>query len=59
MTRPPLRRPKHGWAQTAAEKADRAATSGLLQAICICWLAMISVAVFGSTVKTLELLIGF
>ena len=59
MTQRALKRPRHGWAQTAAEKADRAATSGLLQAICICWLAMISVAVFGSTVKTLELLIGF
>jgi len=59
MTRRVLTRPKHGWARTAAEKADRAATSGLLQTIVICWLAMISIAVFGSTVKTLELLIGF
>ena len=59
MTQRALKRPRHGWARTAAEKADQAATSGLLQAICICWLAMISIAVFGSTVKTLELLIGF
>ena len=60
MTRRVLKRPRHGWARTAAEKADRAATSGLLTAICICWMAAISVSVFGATVTLIEqLLIGF
>ena len=60
MTRRVLKRPRHGWARTAAEKADKAATSGLLTAICICWMAAISVSVFGATVTLIEqLLIGF
>jgi hypothetical protein len=60
MTRRVLKRPRHGWARTAAEKADQAATSGLLTAICICWMAMISISVFGATVTLIEqLLIGF
>ena len=60
MTRRVLKRPRHGWARTAAEKADHAATSGLLTAICICWLATISISVFGATVTLIEqLLIGF
>lgn len=60
MTRRVLKRPRDGWARTAAEKADKAATSGLLTAICICWMAAISVSVFGATVTLIEqLLIGF
>ena len=60
MTRRVLKRPRHGWARTAAEKADKAATSGLLTAICICWMATISISVFGATVTLIEqLLIGF
>ena len=60
MTRRVLKRPRHGWARTAAEKADKAATSGLLTAICICWMAAISISVFGATVTLIEqLLIGF
>ena len=54
MSRRVLKRPKHGWARTAAEKADQAATSGLLTCICICWLAAISLSVFGSTVVLVE-----
>jgi hypothetical protein len=57
MTRRVLKRPKHGWARTAAERADQAATSGLLTAICICWLAAISLSVFGSTVVLVEQLL--
>lgn len=60
MTRRVLKRPRHGWARTAAEKADKAATSGLLTCICICWMAAISISVFGATVTLIEqLLIGF
>jgi hypothetical protein len=60
MTRRVLKRPRHGWARTAAEKADKAATSGLLTAICICWMATISISVFGATVTLIEqLLMGF
>ena len=60
MTRRGLKRPRHGWARTAAEKADKAATSGLLTAICICWMAAISISVFAATVTLIEqLLIGF
>jgi hypothetical protein len=60
VTRRVLKRPRHGWAQTAAERLDRAATSGLLQAICLCWLATITVSVFGATVTLLQnILIGF
>jgi hypothetical protein len=54
MQRRVLKRPRHGWARTAAEKADQAATSGLLTCICICWLAAISLSTFGATVVMVE-----
>lgn len=54
MSRRVLTRPKHGWARTAADRADQAATSGLLTVICICWLAVISVSTLGATVTLLQ-----
>jgi hypothetical protein len=59
MSRRVLKRPRHGWARSAAERADQAATSGLLTAICICWLACLSISVFGATVTLLQELISW
>lgn len=54
-----LKRPKGGWAKTPAERLDEAATSGLLTVMCLCWLAMIFISVFGATVTLMQELMGW
>lgn len=54
-----LKRPRHGWARTPAERLDQAATSGLLAVMCICWLAVISISVFGATVTLVNQLMAW
>jgi len=54
MTRQPLKRPKHGWARTRQERFDDALNSGIVTCIGICFMAAVSISIFGSTVVLVE-----
>jgi hypothetical protein len=49
-----LKRPKHGWARTRQERFDDALNSGIVTCIGICFMAAVSISIFGTTVVLVE-----